>query len=202
MHSAAPGQHGLEPPPDRRSFLRWVTNGLGALFALVLGIPAVAYLIDPRNRPSRESSFRPVQGVKLSELRLNVPRQGIISDERRDAWTLQPDEIIGRVWVVKRSEARPHGRPDLLVFTTICPHLGCSIRENGVTNVPDRRFVCPCHNGTFHLDGSVDRHTSHTNPVPRTMDTLEWQVDPNNADLLQAKYENYYQGRHEKVRKA
>ena len=44
---------------ERRTFLRWAVHGMGAVFGAVLGVPALVYLVDPRNRPrwpSREIS--------------------------------------------------------------------------------------------------------------------------------------------------
>src|SRR5262249_38862446 len=106
---------------ERRSFLRWAIHGLGAIFAVGLGLPALAYLSDARNRPAPNRGFRPVQGIKLNELVIDEPRQGVIRDIRTDAWTLHPNDVVGRVWVVKSGQAAN----DLKVFTTICPHLGC-----------------------------------------------------------------------------
>src|SRR5438105_84628 len=85
---------------DRRSFLRWAIHGLGALFALVLGVPAVAFLIDARNRPARQGAFRTV--ARLDELEVGKPRLVVITDSRRDAWTLHPSDVIGRVWLIRR----------------------------------------------------------------------------------------------------
>ena len=58
------------PPMERRSFLKWATHGLGVLFGALLGVPAVAYLIDARNRPAPNNDFRTV--ARLSELRKGV----------------------------------------------------------------------------------------------------------------------------------
>ena len=127
------------PPPERRSFLRWAVHGLGALFGLVLGIPAVAYLLDARNRPAPKRGFRRV--AQLSELPLNRPKEVVIFDTRTDAWTLYPSDVIGRVFLIKRSNTQVEA------YTTICPHLGCSINYTGEI------FRCPCHGATFSLEG-------------------------------------------------
>src|SRR5262249_24243706 len=125
------------PPPERRKFLKWVTNGLGALFRAVLGVPAVLYLLDPRNRAARASDFKRV--AKLSDLDEDVPKQVVIRDVRQDAWTLHPNDVRGRVWLVRRKGDKVDA------YTTICPHLGCSIDYN-----PElRHFVGPCHNATY-----------------------------------------------------
>jgi menaquinol-cytochrome c reductase iron-sulfur subunit len=171
---------------QRRSFLKWCIHGMSALFGAVLGIPAVAYLIDARNRPARAQGMRRVEGIKVSELEPDKPRQGVVRNVRQDAWTHHPNDVIGRVWVVKR----PNG--ELQIFTTICPHLGCSI------NAAATGFACPCHGATFQLDGALINPES--NPAPRGMDTLEFALapdpanpDPNNRDLLLVEYLSFRQ---------
>jgi Rieske Fe-S protein len=184
---------------ERRSFLRWAIHGMGALFAAVLGIPALTYLADARHRKAPNREFRPVQGIKLNELVDGVPKQGTILDVRTDAWTLHPNDVVGRVWVIKKGN-------NLKVFTTICPHLGCSINADPGTPCPG--FTCPCHGGKFHLDGALDNAVAN-NPAPRGMDSLDFQrvrdpenQDANNKNLLLVKYQNFKQGEHEKKDKA
>ncbi|HEV3083432.1 MAG TPA: ubiquinol-cytochrome c reductase iron-sulfur subunit [Gemmataceae bacterium] len=183
----------LNPPPHRRSFLKWATHGLGVLFGVLLGIPAVAYLIDPRNRPAPNNDFQTV--ARLSELRKGVPHQVVIRDIRQDAWTLHPNDVIGRVWLVR-------GEGDKVdAFTTTCPHLGCSVNFEAKENL----FLCPCHGGTFLLNGQRKELTERTNPAPRGMDKLEIKTseDPDPAHLVDGKrdalvavkYQNFIQGK-------
>jgi menaquinol-cytochrome c reductase iron-sulfur subunit len=177
---------------ERRSFLKWCIHGMSALFGVVLGIPAVAYVIDARNRAARPQGMRKVEGIKVSDLEPGRPRQGVIRNVRQDAWTHHPNDVIGRVWVVRPQNG------ELQVFTTICPHLGCSI--NAVAN----GFACPCHQATFDLSG--ERQNPESNPARRGMDTLEFTLvrdpanpDPNNRDILLVQYLNFFQSREEKV---
>jgi menaquinol-cytochrome c reductase iron-sulfur subunit len=192
---------------QRRTFLKWATNALGAVFGVVLGLPALAYLTDTRHRKAAQADFRTV--ARLSELRIDEPTQVVIRDVRRDAWTLHPDEVIGRVWLVRRDTDKVDA------YSTICPHLGCSVNY-----VKDARlFICPCHNGTFLSNGQVKTDTLTTNPAPRGMDALEVRLvedpDPGHAvsdsaqaarktpdRLVEVKYQNFYQGMHEKVAKS
>jgi Rieske Fe-S protein len=179
---------------NRRTFLEWATHGLGVVFGAIIGVPAVAYLIDARNRPAPEGDFEPV--AKLSELTVGVPKQAVLRDIRTDAWTLHPHDVIGRVWLVRQPEDKVE------VFTTICPHLGCSINFESA----QQHFVCPCHNGTFKLDGDRVEKPGFTNPAPRGMDKLKIELvtDPENpADkLILVKYQNFKQGEHDQVVKA
>src|SRR5262249_41829027 len=186
--------------PDCWSGLKWIGDGLGVLFGAVLGIPAVAYLIDARNRPAADNGFKTV--ARLSELQKGVPQQVVLRDIRQDAWTLHPNDVIGRVWLIR-------GEGDKLdVFTTICPHLGCSVNFDA----RDHQFLCPCHGGTFLLDGKRKELTDRKNPAPRGMDALQFQLsdDPDPAHmvpdprdpkkkipdkLVAVKYQNFIQGK-------
>jgi Rieske Fe-S protein len=176
-----PASH--EPP--RRPFLKWAIHGMGALVGAVLGIPAIAYLIDARNRAARTSSFQTV--AKLSALKPNEPKQVVITDTRQDGWTLHPNELIGRVWLIRRDD----GKVD--AFTSICPHLGCSINYEAKVTL----FICPCHNGTFSLDGKKRELPGMRNPAPRGMDALAVQFVPDPTDpndqLVQVEYKKFAQ---------
>jgi menaquinol-cytochrome c reductase iron-sulfur subunit len=173
--------HPTPPLPERRSFLSWLCVGLGGLFGVILGFPAIAYLIDPRNRKVPSGAFKPV--ARLGQLQTNVPFQAVLRDIRRDAWTIHPDDVVGRVWLIRR----PDGAVE--AYTTICPHLGCSI------NYEDKReeFICPCHGGTWNLKCKLVEKPG--NPAPRNMDQLECRVE---GDEILVKYENFIQGLPEK----
>ena len=80
---------------ERRSFLKWVIHGLGALFAAILGLPALAFLLDARHRSAQAGQFKTV--ARLDDLVEGVPQQVVIHEVRRDAWTLHPNDVIGRV---------------------------------------------------------------------------------------------------------
>jgi menaquinol-cytochrome c reductase iron-sulfur subunit len=143
---------------QRRTFLEWTIYGLSAVFSYVLGVPAIAFLIDARNRPARQSGFRSV--ARLSELQVDVPKEIVIRETRRDAWNLHPDDVVGRVWLVRQPG------DDVLAFTTICPHLGCSVAH------AEDCFLCPCHGGRFDLHGKRVAAQHGSNPAPRDMDRL------------------------------
>src|SRR5262249_11134543 len=150
---SAPQSHG--DGTDRRSLLKWATHGLGALFGLLLGVPALAYLVDARNRPAPKRGMRRV--ARLKELEIGKPKQVVIYDTRRDAWTLHPNDVVGRVWLVRQDDNKVDA------FTTICPHLGCSVdwrADQGERGL----FICPCHNGTFDPKGQLFNRPGMENP--------------------------------------
>ena len=158
----------------RRSLFEWLARAIGAACAAVVGVPAVRYLIDPlRRRPATQRDFKRV--VRLDALPVGTPREFAVRDIRRDAWTLYPEETIGRVWLVRASDdsAPPH-TAQVKVLTTLCPHLGCAIR----LDASGKSFVCPCHKGGFRLTGerSTDKELGHKNPAPRDMDPLDSRI--------------------------
>ncbi len=178
--------------PSRRSLLSWAIFGLGAIFSAILGVPVVAYVIDPRNRKGPKSEMRLVEGVKLDDLAMNTPVQGVVRDTRMDGWTLYPNDVLGRVWVVQVG-ARPANVANLteaqkntylMVFTTICPHLGCSV------NTGPTGFACPCHAATFLLTGA---RAGAGNPAQRGMDTLAWEIDADDPEhnRIKVTYKKY-----------
>src|SRR6516162_6931322 len=167
---------------QRRSFLKWAINGLGVLWGAILGVPALAFLTDARNRLDPNRGFKTV--ARLHDLPQGTPVQVVIRDVRNDAWTLHPNDVIGRVWLIRR----PNDEVD--AFTTICPHLGCSINYDKAAAL----FICPCHGGSFELNGHLKANTAAKNPAPRGMDRLACRRDPTNPDFLQVKYQNFRQG--------
>jgi menaquinol-cytochrome c reductase iron-sulfur subunit len=179
---------------ERRSFLKWGTNLMGGLFATVLGVPAAGYLLDPRNRAAAPGQFRRVG--RLSELKENVPQSVVLRDIRLDAWTLHPNDVLGRVWLIWR------GGDEVDAYTSLCPHLGGSINFDG------KKFVCPLHGATYDFECHrvSDEVLGRANPAPRDMDSLEIQLvqDPaKDGDFfIEVKYENFVQGHAEKIKKS
>ena len=84
--------------------------------------------------------------------------------------TIQIEQVDG--WRKAISEKAVYITKDrqghLLLLTSVCPHLGCTVPWN-----KDRQqFVCPCHGGTFMPDG-----TRVSGPSLRGMDSLETSVE-------------------------
>jgi menaquinol-cytochrome c reductase iron-sulfur subunit len=146
----------------RRDFYRAATIVLGNAVALVLAVPAVAYLLDPLRRGSKASRLRL---AKMSELEVGRPRSFPVIGERTDAWVKYPKEPVGSVWLVRQ----PAGsQPELLAFTAECPHLGCAVN----LTADGKEFLCPCHTSAFDLKGKPKNDVP-----PRGMDKLEVRLE-------------------------
>ncbi len=183
---------------ERRSLLKRATCVLGGLFAALLGLPGMAYLVDPRNTRASSGLFTRV--ARLSDLRRPaqgepaVPMQVVIRAVRHDAWTLHPNRIIGRVWLIRQAD------DEVIALTTICPHLGCAINHEQTTG----HFICPCHNSVFDRTGQRSLDADHpSNPSPRDLDRLETKLTPipgREGDFhVAVRHESFIQGREDRV---
>jgi menaquinol-cytochrome c reductase iron-sulfur subunit len=147
------------PPVNRRSFLGALL-GVGSLFVgALLSVPLLRFALFPLLRRTTELKISPVG--ELSEFSsLTEPVMRTIQIEQVDGWRKAISERA--VYVTKDT------RGQLQVFTSVCPHLGCTVPWNKEKN----QFVCPCHGGTFAMDG-----TRISGPSLRGMDTLETSIE-------------------------
>ncbi len=125
-----------------------------------------------------------------------TPRLYPIVDTIRDAWSSQPNQIIGNVFIRKIKNG---DKFDVEAYQTVCPHAGCRIKvdqqKNPKSGVVETLFYCPCHGDMFTLDGKrVDPSNSKS---ARDMDTLEVHVDDSGRVFV--KFQNFRLGDSEKV---
>ncbi len=144
---------------DRRSFL-------GALLALgtvsmgaLLSVPLLRFALFPLIRRTTELKSSPV-GAVSDFSSLTEPMMRTIQIEQIDGWRKAVSEKA--VYITKDSQGQ------LRVLTSVCPHLGCTVPWNKDKG----HFVCPCHGGTFTMDG-----TRVSGPSLRGMDALATSVE-------------------------
>jgi Rieske Fe-S protein len=184
----------------RRTLLKWISGGLGAICAAVVGVPGVSFVLEAlrRNGSSGELTRRV---ARLKDLPIGKPVALPIIGARQDAWTVHSDEVLGRVWLVRRNADA--AEQSVAAFTATCPHLGCMIQHDA----KDNRFVCPCHRAVFGLDGEKLSGGKHgkQNHAPRAMDSLECQLvtDEDTQEVwVEVTYQKFEQGLTKKVCKA
>jgi menaquinol-cytochrome c reductase iron-sulfur subunit len=146
----------------RRTFLKWVVGLAGSLVAAIGGIPFLGAALFPvRARTIREGEgFIPV--LDQSDLPSDAFVKAVVRTTRFDAWSKVKDVELATVWLRKRDDG------SVLAFSSICPHLGCS-----VDYLPESRsFNCPCHGSAFTPDGRAV-----SGPSPRPLDVLEARIE-------------------------
>lgn len=162
---------------NRRDFYAFGTVALGGLIAAALAVPGVAYLLDPLRRRSKPGELQRL--AKLSALKVGEPQAFAVIEAHQDAWVKYPREPVGSVWLVRQ----PAGAtPEVVAFSTECPHLGCAVNLT-----PDgKSFLCPCHTSHFDLKGN------RLNDVPpRGMDTLEVKLSTGADPEVLVKFERF-----------
>lgn len=168
---------------QRRTFFRWLTLILSAVYVAFVSIPGIGLLIEPLGKHSRKGRRRRL--VKLNDLDVDEPRKIVITDRRTDAWTRYPEGPIGSVWMIRRAD----GKVD--VFSVTCPHLGCPVDHL----TAEKKFFCPCHEGSYAEDGSIIE-----GPQQRGMDRLDVTIeDVKGEKWVSVIFERFELGTQEKI---
>ena len=142
----------------RRSFLGALLGVGSVLVGSLLSVPLIRFALFPLLRRTTELKSSPVGTLKEFSA-LTEPVMRTIQIEQVDGWRKAISEKA--VYVTKDRQGQ------LLVLTSVCPHLGCTVPWNK----EKRQFVCPCHGATFTSDGS-----RVGGPSQRGMDTLRTSV--------------------------
>ncbi len=143
---------------SRRSFLGVLLAVGSALVGALLAVPVLRFALFPLIRRTTDVKFSPL-GPVSDFASLSEPEMRTIDIEQIDGWRKAVSQKA--VYVTKDNAGK------LLVLTSICPHLGCTVPWKKERN----QFVCPCHGGTFLPDG-----TRVSGPSLRGMDALETSV--------------------------
>lgn len=168
-----------DAPGERRSFFKWFTGLLTAATGGIVALPGLGTIIHPARKDTMSSGKEPLKvPPKLDVLQPGVPELVEVRGELRDAWSRIPDVKLGSCWMVKSAE---DGK--VRAYSSVCPHLGCGIDFEAQS----KRFVCPCHDSFFALDGRT-----LTGPSPRGMDELEVETAENGE--LKVKYRRFRTG--------
>lgn len=149
---------------SRRGFLKVATAAIGAAMAAVAGVPLVRFFLHPVGRKTVDSAAEPVEVGAAAELSPGAPpkKVEIVAARVRDGWGVRENVVVGAAWL-SRDEAG-----ELRAFTTVCPHLGCSIGYDAEAG----EYRCPCHQSAFGPGGD-----KKSGPSKRGLDPLPVKVD-------------------------
>jgi menaquinol-cytochrome c reductase iron-sulfur subunit len=169
-------------PDGRRGFIKNVTGWLSAALGAVVAIPGLGFLAAPLRRETVLGARLPLRVADAAEVKPGQPLRCDVRGELVDGWSRQPDVKLGSCWLVQGQPAGP-----VRAFSTVCPHLGCGVDWNE----GQRRFVCPCHESYFSLDGKVI-----SGPSPRDLDELDVMADASEVKVV---YRHFRVGTPKKV---
>ncbi len=188
---------------NRRSMLEALSAGLAAACSAAIAIPGMRYVFAAVQQ-REQSAATTTRLIRLRDLPVRRPVEANVPGSRRDAWTVYPAETIGRVWLVRQTEASvPESEARVEALSSICPHLGCAVQlgKEGMS------FLCPCHKAQFDLAGRrIARGPGgEKNPAPRGMDGLDCRVVQDGSSgewWVEVQYATFEQGLTAKVPKA
>lgn len=124
----------------RRRFLAWLSGGLGAVTAVLAGVPLLGFLFSPviRRAPGVWRPVGPIDGFQVGDT---------VMVRYLDPQPLPWAGFAGRsaAWL------RRDSADSFTAFSMYCTHAGCPVTWTAGADL----FMCPCHGGVFHRDGSV-----------------------------------------------
>lgn len=159
---------------------------IGAVVSLVPFAAGIAVYLDPLRR----KSAGPGAAIRVASINSipedGIPRKFAVVANKSDAWNKYPNVPVGAVYL-----RRQKGK-EIEALNTVCPHAGCFVDFAAEKNC----FLCPCHNSTFAVDGSINDPKS---PSPRGMDPLKVEVRGNDVFVV---FQNFRAGTHERIPEA
>ena len=137
----------------RRDFIKVTTGIVGGLIGVALGLPAIAYLLDPAFKSGGKEAWVPIG--KLADMEVGKPYPFSFTRVQVNGWERTSTSHAG--FVVRRSESPQ----DLIILNSRCTHLGCTVNWKEEAQA----FLCPCHDAKFSKQGVV-----LGGPPPRPLD--------------------------------
>ena len=145
---------------QRRDFVNIVLVGLGSVIGLIIGVPAIAYLLSPAVKVHDEEAWIPLG--PLDAYPVDTPTQFSYTRTKVNGWEKTVNSYGAYVW------RNGEGEADVVVYSNMCTHLSCR-----VTWQEDRSiYFCPCHDGRFNKEGQVE-----AGPPPGPLYTYETKVE-------------------------
>jgi Rieske Fe-S protein len=143
---------------NRKRFLEIATWSIGGLIGLIMGIPAIAYIIGPALSKEEDGDW--IRLGSINKVVLGTPTLFKVKMEHQSGWITESQEHF--IFVLTND-----GR-EFIAMSNICTHLGCRVRW-----LADREvFLSPCHNGIFDKQGYVI-----SGPPPRPLDRYEVKIE-------------------------
>ena len=141
----------------RRTVMAWLTGLINAgVGAAIIG-PVAGFLTAPVFARRKASGWIPV--MKAGDLAEGQTVPVTYSIGIEDGY--MKSQRSYSVYVARRGG-------EVVAFDPTCPHLGCHVEYREAR----RRFICPCHGGSFDADGK-----RVAGPPPRDLDRIAARVE-------------------------
>jgi menaquinol-cytochrome c reductase iron-sulfur subunit len=181
----------------RRKFMANATITIGGLIGLALAIPIVGALIPDVGGGG--ASWTALDEAGWKELQSATDKAIKIDFNLKTKDSYLPEQALPEsVWGIKvkdpskfeaaRPDLFPGGKDSLpypvvnlgfVIFSPICPHLGCRYNYDADAN----KFACPCHGSQFNSQGA---HIA--GPAARGLDPLPLREQSGQAEIEWIRY--------------
>ncbi len=170
---------------------------ISGIIGVVLAVPIVGSLLPAGTEG--KGSWSPLTKTEVDALgeATSKPVKMTFTLKYKDGYlpTKEADEYV---WGIKIDAAKfQAARPDIykvgggdttypavnlgfVIFSPICPHLGCRFNWSASAN----KFLCPCHGSQYNFDG-----THVAGPAPRGLDPLPLREQSGSADVTWIQYQ-------------
>ena len=132
-------QDGQGRKVNRREFFQWGVWIVGGIFSVLLGIPLIGYFLSVLFQRQSEQ-WLPV--CSLDQINSVTPTEFQITFKGETAHRTWED--VRGVFVIRKGN-------DILAFTNVCTHMGCSVRWLDWR----QQILCPCHGGMYDRWGNL-----------------------------------------------
>lgn len=145
---------------QRRDFVNIILVALGSVISLIIGIPAIAYLLSPAIKVHQEEAWIPLG--PLDSYPLDEPKLFSYTRTTVNGWEKTVSSFGAYVWRYGTGES------DVRVYSNMCTHLSCRVTWKEDSNI----YFCPCHDGQFNTEGDVV-----AGPPPKPLYEYEVKVE-------------------------
>jgi menaquinol-cytochrome c reductase iron-sulfur subunit len=147
------------PHLTRNEFVKTMLGVLGTLMGVVVGLPAIGYLLGPGLKRSTADAWVPLGPIANFKVGL-PPTLVSFTRTKVNGWERTTNSY--GVYVYRKSDT------DTLVLSNVCTHLACRVKWED----PNQIYHCPCHDAEFGPEGQII-----TGPQKRPMDQLPTKVE-------------------------
>ena len=177
------------------------TLTIGGLVTFALAVPIVGSLLPPKS--ALTGSWSPLSAQELDALQKATAKPVKLTFTLKYTDGYLPEQSVPEYsWGIRvdNKEKFRAARPDIfsaaggkadvpydvvnmgfVIFSPICPHLGCYYSWNESQN----RFMCPCHGSQYTFDG-----THIAGPAPRGLDPLPLREQSGAAEVMWIVYQS------------
>lgn len=146
------------PHLTRNDFVKTMVGVLGATMGVVVGLPAIGYLVGPFLKVASSDVWVPLG--PLDSYPVGEPTPFSFTRTKINGWERSTNSY--GVYVYRETET------DTIVFSNVCTHLACRVKWQDENQV----YHCPCHDAEFGPQGEIIQ-----GPQNRPMDRYENKVE-------------------------